>query len=113
MGYDAIPSRLILTQRRCNGLRRLACGVPRTSTQSVAKLVQQCADTTAADGLFYNVSILALERALFHRITFRRSLEYDLGQSRNHAFDQWQFIQSSLACHIDVLMHTSNVTTEE
>ena len=63
---------------------------------------------TADDGFVYNVCILAIDRANAHRLNFARTLGIQLKSSRNQIHDQVEFITQNLACHIEVLMRTSN-----
>ena len=112
MGLDVSPQRLALAHQRCSSLRHLASGFSLYSShqpvlRGIAVLVQQCADTEAADGFLYNAAILAIERSLFHRMNLVKSLEMQLRTPRNRRFDPVEFIRTSLACHVEVLIHTA------
>lgn len=110
MGCDVSPRRLSLASRRCNSLRQLTLG---SDHGSLAKLVRECSTTEAVDGFIYNAVVLSLERAIFHRLAFVRSLESQLRAPRNAAFGVAEFVESSLACHIEVLIRTTNVGLTE
>ena len=74
----------------------------------VCDLVQRCTETEALDGFLYNACILALERAVFHHVGFARSLDAQMRAPRNQLFDPMEFIRTSLACHVEVLMSTAS-----
>ena len=109
MDLDVSPDRLALAQRRCHGLRRIATGHPAAppTAVTVARLVRRCAATDAVDGFLYNTAVLALERSLFHRLQLARSLEMQLHAPRNRRFDVVEFIRTTVACHVEVLIRTA------
>ena len=109
---DVSVLRLVQAAKRCSGLRKLTTGACSSSRepsfQVAAKLIQGCNKMTADDGFVYNVCVLAIERANTHRLNFARTLGMQLKSSRNQIHDQVEFIAQNLACHIEVLMRTSN-----
>ena len=119
LGCDVSVWRLAQTERRCKSLRQLtdgctplAMGSTEPVSRVVARLVQDCNEMTADDGFVYNVAVLAIERSLFHRSNFVRSLAIQLQARRNHSQDAIEFIKENLACHVDVLIRTSNSVQE-
>jgi hypothetical protein len=68
--------------------------------------------TEAIDGFLYNCAVLAIERSLHHRMGLAQSLEAQLRSRRNRQFDPVEFIQTSLVCHVEVLMRTAAVNGE-
>ena len=111
MGYDVSPQRLALAARRCGALFQLASGGG-YGMQAVSSLVQQCGDTEAIDGFLYNSTVLAIERALYHRLGLIQSLDSQLRSYRNRHFDPVEFVRTSLACHVEVLMRTAAVNPD-
>lgn len=97
MGFLVTPQIIKHIERCCHGVRRLTNETQKT-TAEVARLVRSCVGTCVSDGLVYNTCILAIERALHHKMLFIRSIEGNL-QQRPEAID------ASLACHVEVLMH--------
>lgn len=75
-------------------------------------LVQQCGDTEAVDGFLYNCTLLAIERSLCHRRSLVQSLFTQLRAPRNRHFETLEFIRTTVACHVEVLMRTSMVNTD-
>lgn len=110
MGCDVSPRRLALAHRRCQALIQL--GSSGSTPQTVAWLVQRCSDTEAVDGFLYNCTLLAVERALCHRRTLVQSLYAQLRAARNRHFDPHEFIRTTVACHVEVLMRTAVVNPE-
>ena len=116
MGCDVSPRHLGKAASRCDSLRRLVSGgntwatggaLTQPPSSLVARLVLNCEGTDATDGFVYNIAVLALERALFHRRTFSQSLDSQLRAPRNASFDPLEFVATSLACHVEVLMRTA------
>ena len=112
MGFDVSPRRLALAHSRCVSLRCLAVGIGPFAghlpvLRTISLLVRQCADTEAVDGFLYNAAVLAIERSLFHRINLAKSIEVQLQAPRNRRFEPVEFIRTSVACHVEVLMHTA------
>lgn len=120
MGYgDTVthPRQLAAVAQRCHAFRSLVTpeggssavltGVPRSTL--TARLVQRCASLTARDGFVYNTCVLPLERMLHHKQNFANSLHLQLSTlHRSGPYDRCAFIDSSLACHVDVLIHTAH-----
>ena len=111
MGFNVTPRRLATAHERCHGLRRLTAGVgsggQKSPGQVVADLVRCCSQTQAMDGFLYNATVLALERSLFHRLNLARSLALQLQAPRNRRVDRMEFIRATVACHVEVLIHTA------
>ena len=109
---DVSVMRMVQATQRCARLRKLttgACSFSREpSFQVAAKLIQGCNKMTADDGFVYNVCVLAIDRANMHRLNFSRTLGIQLKSSRNQIHDPLEFINQNLACHVEVLMRTSN-----
>ena len=120
IGCDVSVKRMAQTALRCDRLRKLtngscastAMGSSQPLSRVVAQLVQGCRSMTADDGFVYNVAILAIDRAILHRKNFARSLEMQLRSPRSQDLDTMEFIQSNLACHIQVLIRTSMVSDD-
>lgn len=72
-------------------------------------MVCQCTNTEALDGFLYNTCLLAIERSIRHKQSFVRALAVELLHSRRRRVVSNTFIAERLACHIDVLIHTSHV----
>jgi hypothetical protein len=119
MGYPVSPRALARVADACAAFRSLLSNhfppggadphVPRST--HLTRVVMRCATLTARDGFLYNTCVLALERMLHHKMQFASSLRVQLASSHRAALprDRSEFIASSLACHVDVLMHTANV----
>lgn len=129
MGYAVGPARLGTVARACRALWSLVHNdlhptaaadahhhEPRA--QLVARAVRRSAGLSAVDGFLYNTCILSLERMLHHKINFVHTLREQLAVvtsshrpnagRRPTVIDRADFIASSLACHVDVLIHTAN-----
>ena len=126
MSFNVSVARLRLTSVRCNNFRMgflsgfhthgdpnakiITGGCNATASEPVSrvasKLVQGCFAMKAEDGFVYNVSLLALDRAVSHRLQFIRSLQFQLRNPRNQGDSEWihEFIAGNLACHIEVLI---------
>lgn len=109
MGYNVSPLELKRIARGCTAFRFLM-----HSHQSVLRLsqvahaIQDASSLTAKDGFIFNTCLLSLHRMIFQKASFAESLHAQLQLHRNPPLDRCSFISSSLACHVDVLMHTSN-----
>jgi hypothetical protein len=57
--------------------------------------------------------VLPLERAVFHRLGFARSLDAQLRAPRNQSFDPVEFVRANLDCHVDVLIRTANAVVSD
>jgi hypothetical protein len=110
MGWNVKPRTLRCVASACNAYRSLLeshHAVPRGTF--VAKAILAAASLTAADGFVYNTCVLALERMLRHKRSLVQSIKQQLGsRHRSRMFDRCDFIDSCLACHVDVLIHTAN-----
>ena len=109
---DVSVPRIVSAARRCANLRKLTNGgcssAQQSSFQVAARLIQGCNKMTADDGFVYNVAVLAIDRAVTHRLSFARTLALQLKAPRNRIHDPVEFIAENLACHVEVLMRTSN-----
>jgi hypothetical protein len=72
-------------------------------------MVSQCAKTEALDGFLYNTCLLAIERSIRHKQSFVRVLAIELNNSRQRRVVSETFIAERIACHVDVLIHTSHI----
>lgn len=115
LGADAVkPSALCAIAKRCESFRSLTDGtsgaLPRQEpiAKAVARCIQRCAAMRASDGFVYNTCLLAIDRALFHRRGFVRVLEGQLRSGSQSPDDVPGFVETSLLCHVEVLMHTGN-----
>ena len=73
----------------------------------IARIIQQCKETKAVDGLVYNVCILPLDCSLAHRLLFAQNRADELNHHSDRPLaDPCEVIAASLACHVDVLMRT-------
>lgn len=110
LGYDVSPRHLARVSRGCDAFRGLVSNdvtgpldTPRTVL--VSRAVLSAATLTAVDGFVYNACLLALDRMIHHKRQFTASLNAHLATRRTP--DRCDFIASSLACHVDVLIHTA------
>jgi hypothetical protein len=127
MGFEnaANPARLGVVATHCHCVRALVSGVAYPHTQKhlsslsvmdrVAHLVLACKDASASDGLIYNTSLLAIERALHHRkmltVFIRNHIREQQQQQQSNGGDKgrdwYDVIKDTVACHVDVLLHTA------
>lgn len=106
--YPVSPSELARVSRGCGAWRSLLGGSLGVPSARVAASIQRCASLTARDGFVYNACVLALERMLHHKAGFARSLFAQLAAPLPTTADRCAFIDSSLACHVEVLIRTAN-----
>ena len=109
---DVTVPRVIQTAKRCAGIRLLTNGYHLSPvdppSRIVARLIQDCKDTSADDGFVYNIAILSIERAISHRLRFVQTLAMQLQAPQNQLHDPLEFISENLACHVEVLMRVAN-----
>lgn len=111
-GFNVSPKRLHQAARCCNAIRTLSTTNGSTSHVSVCQLVRQCQKTEAIDGFLYNTCVLSIERSLAHKRMFIRGLTNEMNiprRRRSISSSVISFIEERLACHIDVLIHTSHI----
>ncbi len=118
MGLDVSPAQLKRISARCDAVRAIGAGGGMTTTQrpdyeAVARLVRRCEGTRASDGFVFNVVLLSIERAIFHRKGFMQGLVGQLGRPFNAGLDEKSFIDNALASHVDVLIKTANAAVED
>lgn len=119
-GYDVSPSRLdrmspttlrapdaSQVSRACVAFRALLQHQRLQPPQLVRYLVDS-RSLTAADGFLYNTCLLSLDRMLFHKRNFVKMLQSQLAIMQHREHMLMDFIDSTLACHVDVLIHTPN-----
>lgn len=85
MGFAVAPGDLRACEARCGALRHLRDGTGWTAAapseapgRTLARLVGACRRLGMRDGLVYNVCVLGLERACYHRRSLAASLAAEL-----------------------------------
>ena len=94
--------------RACHALRALLVDRQRIQPPWVIRYLVDSRSLTSMDGFVYNTCLLSLERMLHHKGNFVRTLQNQLAIMQHRSHMLTDFIDSSLACHVDVLIHTSN-----
>ena len=121
------PAALRGVSRRCASFRALPLGsfagagaaAAAPVAEVVARLVQDCIATRASDGFVYNCCLLAIDRALFHRSNLIRVMDAQLrdacagAPARGGALDVAAFVETTVACHLEVLMRTATAPADE
>jgi hypothetical protein len=98
--------------KRCNAIQSLHATVGLESNATVCRWIRQCEGTEAMDGFLYNTCLLAIDRSLTHKQSFMDGLKIDMHNQirRGATSDQLsRLIEDYLACHVDVLLHTSHI----
>ena len=93
--------------RACHAFRTLLQR-QRIQPPELVRCMVQSRSLTSADGFLYNTCLLSLDRMLFHKENFVKMLQSQLAIMQHRESMLTDFIDSSLACHVDVLIHTSN-----
>ena len=110
MGYRVGASALAATARRCHAFRCLLEGPPPSSAahrpSSIVRAIRHCHDLTSLDGFVYNTCLLPLDRMIEHKLGFARALRRELSSVRR-GVSSYEDVLSSLACHVEVLIHTA------
>lgn len=123
MGYAVGPRELQRVARACQAYRSLLTTTTTTHrdqaahTKQVAHNIREAATLTARDGFVYNTCILSLDRMLDHKLRFADTLATQIALQRRlwpatTGLSDVDVVASSLACHVDVLVHTARVVAD-
>jgi hypothetical protein len=96
---------------------RLQAEDPVAHATQVAHAICQAATLTARDGFVYNTCILSLERMLDHKLQFVHTLATQMSVQQRRgmwgAGAMTDFVDSALACHVDVLRATARAVAAD
>lgn len=131
MGYDVRPSNLRRISWGCTAYHDLVTGAlsavsihpggnsALSRSSRVTRAILRSATLTSMDGYVFNTCLLSLHRMIFHKINFAESLHQQMllmparGNDPAATCDERiAFVNSSLDCHIDVLIHTAQQRPE-
>lgn len=124
MGCAVGPADLRCLAQACHAFRslltsrtgRLHAEDPVAHATQVAHAIRQAATLTARDGFVYNTCILSLERMLDHKLQFVNTLAVQLSVQRRGVWPAGavtDFVDSALACHVDVLRATARAVAAD
>lgn len=117
LGFRSRPSQVIESARRCHCIRTLSISPDPLEQRRmynmdrIARLILRCRNTIASDGLVYNVSVLAIERAIHSRRLLVRSISAQLRDCRPDT--EVETIKTIVACHVEVLMRSGGIMQTE
>ena len=116
MGYDVRPSQLVGIAGACGAFRALLTNDlwrqhrgPDARRLALVRAIRQCRSLSALDGFVYNTCVVALERMLQHKRLMVHTLRLQMGRRPP---DPMEVIRSTLAYHVDVLIHTAHVAMD-
>lgn len=115
MGIPVGPRDLAGVERRCLAVRRLAqpfSATENTKTTEVSALVRRCRGGRASDGFIYNIAILPIERALYHRRNLANQIKDQMRLSPTRDYPIADFVDLALECHVTVLIKTASIHYE-
>lgn len=125
MGFDVRPCALRVGAARCNALRHLRDGTLGAAVNTaqgesrghaLARVLGICRDVSMRDGFVYNVCVLGIERALYHRRELAIALHAELLRAppppptATYVYDM---VQVALGVHIDFLMKAGREAHED